>query len=140
VADVTIANRDDRAQAYNLFDWKLQTPAGQVIDPTFNTDNGMLGSGDLVKGGSVTGTTTFKVGGEKGEFYIIYKPDSFDSAPGIWKGHPLAASIGRVAVDVKAPGEERGRRRRHAECHHGLEGAPAPPPPAQLPEVAGSGR
>lgn len=85
VADVTIANRDDRAQAYNLFDWKLQTPAGQVIDPTFSTDSGMLGSGDLVKGGSVAGSTTFKVGTEKGSFYIIYKPDAFDSARGIWK-------------------------------------------------------
>ena len=85
VADVTIANRDDRAQAYNLFDWKLQTPTGQVIDPTFSIDGGMLGSGDLVKGGSVTGKTTFKVGADKGDFYVIYKPDAFDSARGIWK-------------------------------------------------------
>ena len=84
VADVTIANRDDRSQRYNLYDWKLQTPAGQVLDPTFNSGE-MLGTGELVKGGSVTGKATFKIGAQKGDFYIIYKPDPFDSARGIWK-------------------------------------------------------
>jgi uncharacterized protein DUF4352 len=84
VSDVTILNRDDRAQSYNTFDWKLQTPSGQVLDPTFTTVN-QLGSGDLVKGGSVAGKVVFEVGSQKGDFYIIYKPDAFDSDRGIWK-------------------------------------------------------
>lgn len=84
VTDVTILNRDDRAQSYNTFDWKLQTPSGQVLDPTFTTVD-QLGSGDLVKGGSVGGKVVFEVGAEKGDFYIIYKPDAFDSDRGIWK-------------------------------------------------------
>lgn len=84
MADVTVLNRDDRAQSYNLFDWKLQTTSGQVLDPTF-TSGESLGSGDLVKGGTVSGTVPFKVGPEKGDFYLIYKPDPFDSARGIWK-------------------------------------------------------
>ena len=84
MVDVTILNRDDKAQSYNLFDWKLQTASGQVLDPTF-TSGEMLGSGNLVKGGTVAGKVPFKVGTEKGDFYIIYKPDAFDAARGIWK-------------------------------------------------------
>lgn len=49
VADVTLRNRDDEAQPYNTFDWKLITPAGTIIDPTFGAEQ--LGSGDLVTGG-----------------------------------------------------------------------------------------
>ena len=84
VVEVTIENRDDKAQPYNYFDWKLQTPAGQVIDPAFVTGD-TLGSGDLVKGGKVSGKVVFEVGATKGDFYVIYKPDAFDAARGIWK-------------------------------------------------------
>lgn len=84
VVEVTIENRDDKAQSYNYFDWKIQTPSGQVIDPTFSTVD-TLGSGDLVKGGKVSGKVVFEVGATKGEFYVIYKPDQFDAARGIWK-------------------------------------------------------
>lgn len=84
VADVTVANRDQDAQSYNTFDWKLQTPSGQVVDPTFGSVD-QLGSGDLVSGGQVAGKVLFEVGSEKGDFYVIYKPDPFDAARGIWK-------------------------------------------------------
>lgn len=83
-AEVTIENRDDKAQPYNTFDWKLQTPNGQVIDPSI-TSGQTLGSGDLVNGGKTSGTVVFEVGATKGDFFIIYKPDAFDAARGIWK-------------------------------------------------------
>lgn len=84
VATVKIANRDDKAQPYNLFDWKLQTPGGQVIDPTFSMQDDRVQSGDLIQGGSVDGKVTFKVGDAKGQYFIIYKPDPFDAARGVW--------------------------------------------------------
>lgn len=84
VADVTIENRDDKAQPYNLFDWKLQTPGGQVVDSTIYSEDA-VSYGDLVKGGKVSGKVAFEVGEEKGDFYIIYKPDPYDAARGIWK-------------------------------------------------------
>lgn len=84
VLDATILNRDDKAQSYNTFDWKLQTPSGQVLDPTFSSVD-TIGSGDLVSGGNVAGKVVFKVGSQKGDFFIIYKPDAFDGARGIWK-------------------------------------------------------
>lgn len=84
VADVTVENRDEEAQPYNTFDWKLQTPNGQVIDPTFTSGN-QLGSGDLVMDGSVNGNVVWEIGAAKGDFFVIYKPDPFDAARGIWK-------------------------------------------------------
>jgi len=80
--NVKIENRDDSAQPYNTFDWKIQNANGQVLDPTFLGDND-LGSGDLVGGGTVEGTVTFE--GGPGTYYIIYKPDPFDAARGIWQ-------------------------------------------------------
>lgn len=84
VADVTIENRDTRAQPYNTYDWRLQTPTGQVIDPGFVVMDGALSSGDLVQGGKVSGKVPFEVGSVKGDYYLIYKPD-FGSTRGIWK-------------------------------------------------------
>jgi len=85
VADVAIANRDDEAQPFNYFDFKLQTPGGQVIDPTFASTDGLLQSGDLIKGGSVTGKVIWEVGAAKGDYFVIYKPDAFNAARGLWK-------------------------------------------------------
>jgi hypothetical protein len=85
VADVTIANRDDKAQSFNYFDFKLQTPGGQVIDPDFTSMDGLLESGDLIKGGTASGKVVWKVGAAKGDFIVIYKPDPFDAARGLWK-------------------------------------------------------
>jgi hypothetical protein len=82
--NVTITNTDDRAQPYNLFDWRLQSPGGTVQDPTF-TSAPTLESGDLVSGGEVAGDVYFEVGDETGDFFVIYKPDPFDAARGVWK-------------------------------------------------------
>lgn len=85
VVDVTILNRDDKAQSYSQFDWKLQHPDGQVHDPDFATIDGLLSTADLVPGGQVAGKLVFEIGQKKGDFYVIYKPDAFDAARGIWK-------------------------------------------------------
>ncbi|MDQ1499324.1 MAG: hypothetical protein QOI86_2664 [Actinomycetota bacterium] len=82
--DVTVLNRNSGSQPYNTFDWKLQTPGGQVIDPGI-TSGQSLGSGDLVSGGNVSGKVVFEVGTQKGDFFVIYKPKAFDSSRGIWK-------------------------------------------------------
>jgi len=85
VADVTILNRNSDAQPYNIFDWRVQTPNGQVLDPAIVTTPGQLGSGDLVGKGTVSGKVVFKVGADThGTFYVIYKPDAFASDRGIW--------------------------------------------------------
>lgn len=85
IAEVTIRNRDDKAQPFNYFDFKLQTPAGQVIDPTFASADGLLQAGDLIQGGTVSGKIVWEVGAAKGDYFVIYKPDAFDAARGLWK-------------------------------------------------------
>jgi hypothetical protein len=85
VADVTIVNRDAKTQPYNIFDWRLQTPDGQVIDPTYISDPVQIGSGDLIKGGKVGGKVAWEIGAAKGDFFVIYKPDFANSDRGIWK-------------------------------------------------------
>lgn len=82
IVDVRIENRDDSAQPYNTFDFKIQTANGQVLDPSFMAEN-TVGSGDLVGGGVVEGNVGFEVG--PGTYYVIYKPDAFDAARGIWQ-------------------------------------------------------
>jgi hypothetical protein len=75
VANVTIENVSDRTQTYNVFDFRLQTVSGQVIDPYIGGNND-LNSGDLVKGGKVSGNVTFEAPVETASQYIIYKPNS----------------------------------------------------------------
>lgn len=84
VADVTVLNRDDKAQSYNVFEWKLITPAGQIIDPTI-TSKKQLGSGDLAKDGTVSGQVIWEVGSQKGDYYVIYDPADFGDERGVWK-------------------------------------------------------
>jgi hypothetical protein len=84
VADVTILNRDDKAQSYNVFEWKLITPQGQIIDPTI-TSTKQLGSGDLAKGGTVSGQVIWEVGSQKGDYYVVYDPSDFGDERAVWK-------------------------------------------------------
>lgn len=84
VADVKLLNRDDEAQSYNLFEWKLLTPGGQIIDPSFTT-NESLGSGDLVQGGTISGQLTWEVGNQKGDYYLIYDPSDLGTDRGVWQ-------------------------------------------------------
>lgn len=85
IADVIVFNRDDEPQPYNVLDWRLQTPNGQVLDPTFTSSDDSLSAGELIKGGNVRGKVIFEVGAATGDFFLIYKPDPFDAARGLWK-------------------------------------------------------
>lgn len=85
VADVIVFNRDDEPQPFNVLDWRLQTPNGQLLDPTFTSSEGALAAGELIKGGNVRGQVVFEIGAATGDFFLIYKPDPFDAARGLWK-------------------------------------------------------
>lgn len=85
VADVKIENRDSEAQPYSPFDWRLQSPSGQVTDPVLLLSDTELSSGDLVRGGVAEGQVGFEIGATSGDFYLLYKPDPFEAARGVWK-------------------------------------------------------
>lgn len=85
VADVALRNTGDRTGRYSYFDWKIQTPAGEVQDASISGTDGALGSADLVAGGTTSGKIFYTVGAIKGDYYLIWKPNAFDAARGVWK-------------------------------------------------------
>jgi hypothetical protein len=79
--DVTYKNLNSSTLDYNPFDWKLQSPAGSVVDSNFD---GSLNSGTLIENGSITGTVCFDNPGQSGTYVGIYKPDPFSAKRGVW--------------------------------------------------------
>jgi len=82
-ATVSIRNRDTRTQRYSQFDFRLQTPGGEVKDSTLTLQNS-LDSGDLIAGGSKSGKVCWEDPGQSGQYVVIWKPDAFNADRGIW--------------------------------------------------------
>jgi hypothetical protein len=82
---VELENTTARVRRFDDFnDWRIQDMDGRVLDPAFvNFRDDDLGSGDLVAGGRASGTVAFEV--PAGAYFVIYKPDPFDAARGIWR-------------------------------------------------------
>jgi hypothetical protein len=81
---VTVHNGTSKSQDYNEFDFKVQTPGGDVSSLSAQGSGGTLGSGTLVAGGTKTGRLCTTDAGEKGQYVFIYKPNAFESDRGIW--------------------------------------------------------
>lgn len=75
IATVNMENTGNKTQSYNGADFRLQTVGGQVLDTTISTADSQLNYGDLVSGGKVSGKVVFEVPIEKGNEYIIWKPN-----------------------------------------------------------------
>jgi hypothetical protein len=85
VATIGLANEDTKTHSYNELHWRIQMPDGRVLDEqVFSMTDGKLASGDIVAGGKADGVVAFEVGGARGEFYLIWKPNPYDAARGIW--------------------------------------------------------
>lgn len=78
IADVALENISNETQPYNVFDFRIQTAGGQVLDGTITTIK-TLSSGDLVAGGKVSGKIVFEVPVEDGHQYVIWKPNAFNA-------------------------------------------------------------
>lgn len=78
VADVTLENTSDKTQPYNVFDFRIQTAGGQVLDGAV-TSIQTLSSGDLVAGGKASGKIVFQVPVEDGHQYVIWKPSAVNA-------------------------------------------------------------
>ena len=84
---VKVCNRNSDTNAINTFlDWKLQTPTGNQVMQTI-TSAPTIPPGTLVGGGEQTGDIFFDVDGQKGDFYVVFKPasDPFGEEQGLWK-------------------------------------------------------
>lgn len=85
VIGVLLENVSQETQAYNTFDFRVQTAGGQVLDATIGTLAKPLNSGDLVAGGKVEGQVVLEPPVESGSQYVIWKPGILDDARAIVK-------------------------------------------------------
>jgi len=83
---VKVCNRNRDTNDEGPLDWKLQTPNGNQVTQTL-TAAPTLTSGTLVGGGEQAGDLYFAVDGQKGDFYVVFKPvsDPFGEEQGLWK-------------------------------------------------------
>jgi hypothetical protein len=82
--NVTIKNDSGESRPYNVFDFKIQTPSGDVATTGAAGLDGTLNSGTLVAGGTKTGKVCSDSTDEKGQYVFIYKPNPFLADRGIW--------------------------------------------------------
>lgn len=81
---VTIQNDGDSEVSYNVFDWKLQYPSGDIKDPTISSGDS-LNHGEIAPGGTAEGEVCFEDAGEEGQYILISEGlFSFSSERGAW--------------------------------------------------------
>lgn len=83
VADVTLENTSNKTQPYNVFNFRVQTAGGQVLDGAVTGSVTTINSGDMVAGGKASGKIVFEVPVEDGHQYVIWKPGAYDAARAI---------------------------------------------------------
>jgi hypothetical protein len=83
-SDVTIRNGSDESKDYNVFDFKIQTPGGDVSSTSSAGIGSTLASGTLVAGGTKSGKVCRDDATEKGQYVLIYKPNAFMDDRAVW--------------------------------------------------------
>lgn len=83
-SNVVITNKSGKSQDYNIWDFKVQTPSGAVDTGSAANMTSTLDSGALINGGVKQGMVCTEDKGERGQYVMIYKPNSFASDRGVW--------------------------------------------------------
>jgi hypothetical protein len=83
-SDVTLRNGSDESKDYNVFDFKIQTPSGDVSSTSSAGIGSSLNSGTLVAGGTKSGKVCRDDATEKGQYVMIYKPNAFVDDRAVW--------------------------------------------------------
>lgn len=81
---VTIKNAAGANLDYNVFDFKVQPPSGDVSSTSTLSLGSTLGSGTLIAGGTKSGLVCSDDKPERGQYVFIYKPNPFEADRGIW--------------------------------------------------------
>jgi hypothetical protein len=79
---VSVTNRSDRNRPYGPLDWKVQVD-GRAVNPATNERDDALRAGELAPGETVSGTITYDL--PRGSYHVLYRPDFFNSARGVWR-------------------------------------------------------
>ena len=79
---VKYVNNSDGTVSFNMLDWRVQSPKGEVQNNVF-AGSGDLGSGELIKGGTKSGTMCFDPVAGSGTFVTIYQVP-VSQTRGVW--------------------------------------------------------
>ena len=80
-ADVSITNHNSGEQAFQLFQWSLQTPSGQLKDSSSDTT---LTATAVGAGATSSGRVCFDDPGESGQYEVMWKPKLLNASRGVW--------------------------------------------------------
>jgi hypothetical protein len=80
---VNYTNHGDKTVSFNMIDWKIQSPTGEVQNNVFS-GSGDLGSGQLIKDGKKSGSVCFSPIKGSGAFVLIYKPSFLNDERAVW--------------------------------------------------------
>lgn len=84
--EVTYRNTGSGTESFNIWDWKLQDPAGAIRTISLGSDND-LSSGELAPGSTVNGQVCFDVkASAQGTWTVIYEGGLFGSQSLTWAG------------------------------------------------------
>lgn len=80
IVKVTIKNNGDDNLDYNVFDFKMKNSQGNITDSCVlgNDNDTRLDSGELAKGGSVSGSISFEAPKDDKGLVLIYQGNMFD--------------------------------------------------------------
>ncbi len=82
--DVALRNLSDRSKDYSAWDFRLQTPRGEVKSYEWTVQS-TLQRGVLVAGGRTAGRVCFSDATDAGgQFVLIYKPNGLSKARATW--------------------------------------------------------
>jgi len=80
---VKLVNRDDVAQSYNIFSWKLQDSAGGVKNSSLTGDS-LLSSGEVAPGGTTQGNVCYDAPTALGQTLVVWEPDFSSKDRALW--------------------------------------------------------
>jgi hypothetical protein len=74
-ASVSLHNGSSAELTYELEDWALQSPSGDVQQPDLGDTDEDLSDGQLIQGGNVAGTLCFDDPGQAGLYVVSFQPE-----------------------------------------------------------------